>query len=339
MIGGKGTMKFSVRNEEGATLPFIALMLVVIFGMASLVIDLGNGWRIRRALIPATDAAALAAAQDYAQGFDGCSLSAGSYLSSNEGAAVLDLCDPQASGTNGYVTVSASHNVETWFAAVLGLGDYTVTSASTASWSDPSGVYGLRPLGLCLNGDTDLQNLVYNPSATATEIVVEYTKEHPTDCGSTTGNWGPIDLDGNGNSHNDMNDWLLDGYSGLIEFSDHPVTSCTDEHCLEGDTGADLAGSQKHLNTLVSRDEYILLPLFNFVEGNGANARYHVVGIIRTKILEHKVVGKEEKRFLRLLVEPGFVPGVGGGSGSGTGDNKVVSICAVDATDLSGCLP
>ncbi|MDH3300503.1 MAG: pilus assembly protein TadG-related protein [Acidimicrobiia bacterium] len=332
-------MRIRWRNDDGVTLPLVALMLVVIMGMASLVVDLGSGWRTRRALIPATDAAALAAAQDYAQGLDGCSLSAGNYLASNEGAAVLDLCDPHASGTNGYVTVAASHNVQTWFAAVLGLGDYTVTSASTAAWSDPSGVNGLRPLGLCLNGDADLQNAVYNPDADPVEIVVEYTKEHPNDCGSTTGNWGPIDLDGNGNSHQDMNDWLLDGYPGLIEFSDHVVTSCTDEHCLEGDTGADLAGSQSYLNTLVSRDEYILLPLFNFVEGNGANARYHVVGIVRVKILQHKVVGAEDKRFLRLLVEPGFVPGIGGGSGSGTGGSKVVSICAVDATDLSGCLP
>ncbi len=65
-------MRFSPRDDDGVTLPLVAIMLVVITGMAALTIDLGNGWRIRRALIPATDSAALAAAQDYAQGINGC---------------------------------------------------------------------------------------------------------------------------------------------------------------------------------------------------------------------------------------------------------------------------
>ena len=331
-------LRVLAQRDDGAAMPFIALMLVVIFGMAALTIDLGNGWRLRRALIPATDAAALAAAQDFAQGDDGCATTAGFYVTQNEANATMDSCVPTINGGNGYVTVTASHPVKTWFAAVLGRTDYTVQSSTIAAWGDPAGATGLRPLGLCLTGDVDLQDAVYNPSATAKEIIVEYTKEHPNDCGSTTGNWGPIDLDGNGNSHNDLNDWLLNGYPGLIEFADHPVTSCTDEHCLEGDTGADLAGSQVHLNTLVTRDEYIFLPLFNFVEGNGANARYHVVGIIRVKILEHKVVGKEENRYLKLLVEPGFVPGVPGGGGA-SGGSKTVGICAVEGSDTSGCTP
>ncbi len=327
-------------DDGGGAVAFVAIVLLVIFSMAALTVDLGSGWRTRRALIPATDAAALAAAQDYARGLDGCALSAPGYLTDNEAAAVLDSCTVQTAGTNGYVTVTASHNVPTFFAAVLGFGDYTVSSSTSAAWGPPAAATGLRPLGLCLPGDLDLQHVIYNPTATATEIVVEYNKEHPDDCGSTEGNWGPIDLDGNGNSHQDMNDWLLNGYPGLVQFSDHPVSSCAgEEHCYEGDTGADLAGSQRILQTLVDRNEYFAVPLFNFAEGNGNNARYHLVGLAQVKLLEFKVVGKEADRFLRFLVEPGFVGGLPGGSGSGSGDNKVVSICGVDASDLSGCLP
>ncbi len=327
-------------SDTGAAMPFVAVSLLVIFGMAALTIDLGNGWRIRRALIPASDAAALAAAQDYAQGLDGCATVAGTFVTDNEPAATMDLCDPQPlSGSNGYVTVTASHNVQTWFAPVIGLGDYAVGSSTTAAWGDPSAASGLRPMGLCLPGDADLEYVIRNPSATATEIVVEYTKEHPNDCGSTDGNWGTIDLDGDGNSHNDMVQWIIDGYPGLIEFEDHVVTSCVDAHCYEGDTGADLAGAQQQLRDLRDSGQYFTLPLFNFVEGQGANAKFHLAGLARVQLLDFRVVGNESSRFLRLLVQPGFVSGVPGGSGSGTGGNKVVSICAVDATNAAGCTP
>ena len=336
----------SLRDDEGVTLPLVALMLVVILGMASLVIDLGNGWRIRRALIPATDSAALAAAQDYAQGINGCDPVAGSaqsYVTSNESGATMVSCQPQpGSGSNGYVTVTASHPVQTWFASVLGLGNYTVTSASTAAWSDPSGAYGLRPLGLCIDGNQDLHDAIYaNPPPTSpVSVYVEWTKEQPTACGDTTGNWGAVDLDGVvGGGANDLSDWMEFGYEGLVEFEDHTVSTCSGEpHCLPSQTGSSLASTKQEMNDLVTSGQYFTVPLFNFVENNG-QAWYHIIGLARVRLVDFKMEGAEANRFIDLLVEPGFVPGVPGGSGSGTGGNKVISICAVDATNTAGCLP
>jgi len=99
-----------------------------------------------------------------------------------------------------------------------------------------------------------------------------------------------------------------------------------------------LTGTKKEMDDLVASGQYFTVPLFNFVEGPG-QTDYHIIGIARVRLMDFKMTGAEKKRFIDFLVEPGFVPGVPGGSGSGTGGNKVISICAVDATNTSGCLP
>ena len=127
--------------------------MVALIGMASLVTDLGNGWRTRRALIAATDASALAAAQDFVNGQNGCASTANGFLTWNEAAASLSSCTPFFyNADHGRVTVSASQNVDTWFAGVIGRGDYDAESVTTAVWGPPASVTGLRPIGLCIDG-------------------------------------------------------------------------------------------------------------------------------------------------------------------------------------------
>ncbi len=294
-------MRFSIRCEEGATLPLIALMVVVIFGMASLTIDLGNGWRIRRALIPATDAAALAAAQDYAQGDDGCATTAATYVGLNETDATMDSCTPAGSGSNGYVTVTASHNVQTWFAGILGFGDYTVTSSSTAAWSDPSGVYGLRPLGLCLseNGNEELYNAIYQdpPPPSPVEVRVWWTNDQGDPCGDTEGNWGAVDLDGAiSGGANWLQEWMEFGYEGLVEFDDShvPDTCVGEEHCLPTQTGNGLASTKSIMNDLKNSGQYFTVPLFNYVEEKPGQTYYHIAGIARVR--DRRLQDQREQR-------------------------------------------
>ena len=58
-----------------------------------LAIDSGNGWQIRRSLITATDAAALAAAETYAEGGNGCSGVPSTFVSANVSAASVTSCN------------------------------------------------------------------------------------------------------------------------------------------------------------------------------------------------------------------------------------------------------
>ena len=334
----------SRRDESGVALPMAALFMIALLGMAALVIDLGNGWRIRRSLIQATDSGALAAAQEFVNNQNGCTNgTASSYVNANEAAAVMTLCDPHvySGGEQGRVTVSADHNVQTWFSSVLGLGDFTVSSTTTALWGPPAAVTGLRPIGLCIDGSAALASIIGNPPTTDTLIRVSYNKDHPDDCGGTNipGNWGTIDFDGGANSNADTQDWVVNGYDGEVSFANHSVMSCTGEpHCYGGDTGA-LSGVNNELVTLRNSGIFFTLPVFNFVENPGNNASMHLMGIIRVRLVDFVVNGPEAGRYFDLLVRPGLITGTCCGSGSGAGGNKVIAICGVDPAVFSACDP
>ncbi len=334
------TLRVRLADDSGISMTLVAIALTTMMGMSALVIDLGNGWRTRRAIIPATDAAALAAAQDYVNGNDGCAAIAGSYLSNNETAATLDSCTPHSySSDRGRVTVAASHNVQTWFAPVLGLGDYTVTSTSTATWGPPVAATGLRPIGLCLNGSAVLQDAI--ASATASTITISYSKDQPDACGGANipGNWGTVDFDGGANSNSDTKDWVTNGYPNPVNFDNHTVTTCVgDPHCYEGDTGA-IAGINAELNALKNSGAFFTLPVFNFAENPGGNAMFHLAGVVRVQLIDFKVNGAEANRFFTFYIEPGLTTGVCCGGGGGAGGVKVIALCGVDPNQFAACDP
>ncbi len=328
-------------GERGIALPFVAISMVVLLGIASITIDIGNGYRTRRALIAATDSSALAAAQDYAIDLDGCSLSAGPYLSANDADAAHSCTPHFITSDQGYVVVEATTNVQTWFAGVIGQGDYNAGSVTAAVWGPPMAVTGLRPIGLCFEGSTALQDIVNNPPPTNTVLRIDYDKDQPDDCGGgmTPGNWGTVDFDGGSNSNNDTKDWVVNGYPGEVYFSNHVVFSCSGEaHCYEGDTGA-LAGIRNQLNGLRNSGIFFTLPVFNFIENPGANADMHLMGVLRVQLLSFKVNGNPGGRYFEFLVEPGLITGTCCGPGEGAGDNKVIAICAVDPNAYLACEP
>jgi Flp pilus assembly protein TadG len=336
------TARLRAADERGVVLPMVALSLVVIMGMAALVVDLGNGWRTRRALIPATDASALASAQDYAKGTNGCAATAGSYLTSNEATASLVSCAPfNYNASQGRVTVTASQNVHTWFAGVIGRGDYPAVSVTTAVWGPPATVTGLRPIGLCIEGSLPLQNVINNPPVSETLIRVAYSKDQASDCGGAQipGNWGTVDFDGGSNSNNDTKNWISNGFPGEVSFSNHMVTSCAAEaHCYQGDTGA-LSGLNSELTGLKTSGIYFVLPVFNFAQSPGANARLHLMGVLRVRLIDFKITGADSGKYFDLLVKPGLITGTCCGNSSGASGNKVIALCGVDPNAFDACAP
>lgn len=331
-------------DDRGATLALVALSMIVLMGMAALVIDLGHGWQTRRSMIPATDAAALAAAQDFIDDNDGCASTAETYLTNNEANANLDTCHSyNYSADHGRVTVEASHNVETWFAGAIGLGDFTVESVSTAVWAPPLGVTGLRPIGLCIDGNQDLHDLIDHPPTTETVIKIPYEKDQPDACGAEEdipGNWGFIDFDGGNNSTDDTKDWVENGFPDPIELSDHSVTTCVGEpHCYEGLPGAP-TGVHPELNALRLSGQDFTVPLFNYVEDNGANALFHLVGVINVRLSDYKLTGDQATWYFEFIVLPGDL--ITGTCCNGTGEytgNKVIILCGVDPGNYAACDP
>ncbi len=376
------------RSERGIALSIVALAMVAILGIAALVVDIGHGYRTRRALIPATDAAALAAAQTYVAGGAGCPDTASAYLAANESAATMTVCDPGTStATRGRVTVTATDNVETWFAPVLGQGDYTVSSTSTVQWGPPSGATGLRPIGLCYNATSALRDLVDGTGAayggTPVTVTIPYVKSSPELCGSAVpGNWGFVDFSGTASNTNDQGEIVRNGYDGLVQFANDmtgPTKSCTGEpHCYLGDPGA-LAGLAQALTYLQGLDIWFTVPVYDYAEAAGSRARFHLMGVLRVKIVRFDVTGSQgggggggsgggssgggsgggkpnnsgggggggsgggggggnnNSPYFELLVQPGLITGTCCGTTVGTGNNRVLAICAVDPSATGSC--
>ena len=199
-------------TDSGITMPTVAIAMIALLGAVALVVDLGNGWWTRRSLIQTSDSAALAAAQDFVNGddADACAITAPAFVAFNEPAATMTACNDflYAGGQQGRVTVSADHNVETWFAGVVGVGDYTVSSTTTAVWGPPATVTGLRPIGLCLDTHVDLQDFINNPPSSPVDFTTTYGKEQPNACGGhIPGDWGLIDFSNSNAAIPQIIDW------------------------------------------------------------------------------------------------------------------------------------
>ncbi|MCP5030340.1 MAG: hypothetical protein GY939_00965, partial [Actinomycetia bacterium] len=111
-------------------LPFVALTMGILVGTSALVIDVGNGRRIKEDLVTATDASALAAAYDYATENPGAACgTATSYLAQNEPTALLVGCDGFPDPISGRVAVTATVNADTFLASILGIDDIDVTTS------------------------------------------------------------------------------------------------------------------------------------------------------------------------------------------------------------------
>lgn len=305
-----------LRDERGIASLMVGVSAVAIFGSAAIAVDLGHLWSSRRHIITATDAGALAAASEYALTGNGCATASG-YVGDNDPDATVLGCTPYFSGaTSGYVAVSAETPVDYAFAGVLGVPDRAVKSSTTASWGLPSGMTGLRPFGLCQD-DPNFQAWVANPTGESAVVRVMYTNDG-TECGNAPGNWAVLDLDNAGGVDNsDTKKWVYFGYSGMVRPGDIGGSPGAISNSLEGD----LAGV---------RYERFPIPIFDRVNGNGSNSKFHVVGFVGVQLFDWRTTGPEDSRYLDLK----FVELVGSGEccdNSGTDFGlRVVHICDVD---------
>ncbi|MEO1060742.1 MAG: pilus assembly protein TadG-related protein, partial [Actinomycetota bacterium] len=171
-------------DETGAVLAFVALGLVVFMGCAAIAIDLGNVWAHRRSVTTAADAAALAAAQEYATGGTGCSATAKSYVKGNLHDATLASCQhaTTAAGT-GQVEVGARVGIDHWFAPLIGIGSSTVEASTTAFYGSASSADGVRPVGLCAASPA---YQAWSGTVPSGEIFVPFEVPEPSVCGTSS---------------------------------------------------------------------------------------------------------------------------------------------------------
>jgi Flp pilus assembly protein TadG len=135
-----------LRDEEsGAVLAIVAISLLALLGMVVLTFDLGRGVALKRNMVNAADAAALAAAREcgLAHGTGPAETEANDLIVDNNGSATLTNIAfdsaPQCSGVPSsgerQVRVTVSVPQDYFFAQIFGFNSGTVTASATAEWT------------------------------------------------------------------------------------------------------------------------------------------------------------------------------------------------------------
>ena len=315
-----------VHNERGAVAAMTCVIIGTTIACAAFAVDAGGLWAGRRRINTATDAAALAAAQTYTYGGNGCAAVDDQFVTSNDSNATVVSCVNHGNGDSGYVTVTAKTPVEFQFARIFGMTSADVKSTTHARYGLPTGVTGLRPMGLCIEANAALTswlNLPTGPTGDSGTIRIFYNKDHPSKCGGNVpGNWGMLDLDGGSNSTTDLKEWVLNGYPGQVTLSPPDIP---------GDTGAFSNSIEDELAAI--RNTEFVLPLFDRVQGNGSNAEFRIVAFVKVKLIGYEVNGSQEDRYIDLQFRRGFVEGSCCGTGGIDAGLRAERICAVDPAD------
>jgi Flp pilus assembly protein TadG len=147
-------------DEQGAVLAIVAISLIVLLGMSVLTFDLGRGVFLKRNMVNAADAGALAAAREcgLANGEGSAQDAADELVADNNVSATVTgfqidpdpaVCEgapnPDPDGKNT-VTVTVSVPQEYFFAQIFGVDGGTVVASATAEWT--AGVTAPAPLKL-----------------------------------------------------------------------------------------------------------------------------------------------------------------------------------------------
>ncbi len=166
-------------GEQGSVLPLVAMMIVAVFGMASLVLDLGALYISKQHLQGAVDAGALAGADALLQGSGVASATANQIAMGNVQGASYQISVDTDTNT---VTVAGSQTVPLWFAHAFGTTTGQVHAEATAQIGTLTGGTGIVPIGV------PDQTLVYGQELYLTDGAGQ----------GQSGNYGFLDFSGLG---------------------------------------------------------------------------------------------------------------------------------------------
>jgi hypothetical protein len=273
-----------LKNEDGAVAVIVGIMLVALLGAGTLAVDAGNLYWERRSLQNAADAAALAAAQDFAAGEGGSAqATARTYADANNrrGAFVEEFTQPDPNSVRVVTRtgdIGTAGELNSILASVLGVDQYFARAAATATW----GAFGggaTVPLtfskcewdhltgGDLANLPTGERTVYFHSSQTAKDI---------NTCG------GPANQD-----HPGGFGWLN------TEAGECEATISMGE--VGTDTGNNVPGdcSEQFFKDLLGGPP-VLLPIFAEIKNaKGNNATYVIVGFAAFEVTGYKFSGSK----------------------------------------------
>jgi len=237
------------RAESGQGLVLFALAGAVLLGLVALAVDVGMFLQERRSLQNGVDAASLAGAIELPQSNSLAGHNAREWAKRN-GIEVAqgDEVTVTVSNDQTAVTVEVARDVPFLFGRVLGLDVLEVKADATAKVGSPASLAGVLPFGV-------LEDAIdYDGGPT----LLKYDAQS-----STTGNFGPIRVDGSGASTHE--DSIMFGSENSVCGMSQP--SCEDPTAVTETgnmIGATRDGFQyRFSNTSVACDEFdeVLIPV------------------------------------------------------------------------------
>lgn len=235
-------------HQRGAVAVIVAIVATLLIACMAFAIDLGYAWQVRRSMVKATDASALAAA--HTQSALGtpttgdCPTSvrttATAYLSGNASNTTMDFCvvtggagdddDTSAGSTLGTLTVRGVTEAQFSFAKLFGLNATTVHSSTTVAWSQAP----LVPLMACVSTNAQPSQWFADSSSNRAPVQVAQqwsgsTSSDPCSSGKSD-SYALVDFSTVPTSTSDARsctsqpatlatslvDWLTNGYNGTI---------------------------------------------------------------------------------------------------------------------------
>ena len=247
------------RDERGQVFALAAISMVGMCGMAGFAIDVGSWYQAHRKQQAIADAAALAAAGDLPASTSQATSDAQIYASKNGGSAST-IAYSTTYMSNDTITVQASQTVPSTFLKVLGINSATVKATSSARAENLSTAWGAAPFGI-INTQPELVGPGCPCFGVPTTLLI--SKVGP-------GGFKVINVDGSSGpaSPDTLASWILNGCN----------CSTAAPRWLYGSPGARFNSSQVQgaMNAMLGHN--LLFPVYDQVQGNGANLQYDVIG-------------------------------------------------------------
>lgn len=252
-------MSLRLRDEDGQAVLMTVLFLVLLLGAAGLTIDVGAWYREQRQAQSTADAAALAGAQALPADAATAGVLAQQYASANGGGVPTGGITFQSTYmTDDTVSVKVQRTAPSFFARLFSVSSVSVGATASARAGTPDQVLGVAPIVV-----NKLHPMLSGPGCPC--FGVETTL--PLGKDGAPGAFGLIDLNGGSNSAAELADWIQNGYPDYLDLGQY-----------ESDPGAKFNsnGVQDALASKVGKE--LLFPVYDTLDGNGANATYDVIG-------------------------------------------------------------
>ena len=317
----------SERSDRGAVAVTVAVMMVVLVGIGAFTLDFGVSYASTRRLQAASDAAALAAANVFADKTGSCATilatpawtaaaaSAASAIREDNRPGSTEASYSTTCTTKGSIQVRyvSGGSTPTLLGGIFGHnGPYSTTRPATAIVSAPSEAIGVRPYAVC---GSQLPTVL--PS-TVFQMTLPSTGNTMCPGASSSGNWWSIDCpEAGSNSTTYLGTATQNGCTDPISIvpNQTPRTGSALRTYLEGSCPAKssscLAANSGNLggtpilqawDSLVSTHKQILLPVFcgvppcdqsAVVNAGGNNAIYPVQALIGVVVCGYHFGGQD----------------------------------------------